>query len=357
MSLKIGIVGLPNVGKSTLFNALASRRIAKTAKHLFTTIDPHEAVVPVPDKKLDELAALIKPEQKVPATITFIDIAGLVAGAHKGEGLGNQFLAHIRECDMIVHLLRVFEDESVASVSTSKNFIDDKTVVESELILADLATLSKQEEPKGSITSEDMKRWEIIQKLRDELKRGKLANDVLLTKDEYSLIKPLHLLTAKPMIYILNVSESQLLDKKLLDNLAKQWKNSFIVSALLEEELIDVSEKDRNEYVEEYGISALALDQLILRAYATLNLITFYTIKGGKEVHAWGIEKGLTALLSAGIVHTDFMKAFINAQVINVDTLIRLGGWKEASLAGKVCIEGRDYQVQDLDVIEFITGR
>ncbi len=291
-SLTVGIVGLPNAGKSTLFNALATRRLAETAPRPFTTIDPHEAVVAVPDRDLEKLSALVKPEETVSVTVTFIDIAGLVKGAHKGEGLGNQFLAKIREVDVIAHVARVFKDKNVPHVHDK---IDPK---------------------------------EDIEIVNLELKLGGIEK--------------------KPTIYVLNVGEKQLGKKLDIFGIA--------ISAKLEEELMDLDEKERKEYLDELGIKESGLEKLIKKSYELLGLITFYTIKGGKEVHAWSIKKGSNALEAAAEVHTDFAKNFIKAEVIGVDKLLGMSSWKEAKEKGKIRLEGKDYRVKDKDVIEFKVG-
>ena len=294
MSLSVGIVGLPNVGKSTLFNALAARRLAETAPRPFTTIEPHEAVVPVPDEKLKKLSELLNPETTVPATVTFIDIAGLVKGAHKGEGLGNQFLAKIREVDAVVHAVRVFKDEAVVHVQGKIEPKEDIEIVNLELEL-------------GGITG-------------------------------------------KPVIYVFNSSENELGTFKL------EGYPGVNISAKLEEEMIDFSPEERKEYLRQLGIEESGLERLINKAYEILGLITFYTIKGGKELHAWSLKGGASALEAAGQVHTDFAKNFIKAEAINVDELLKLGSWKEAREAGKLRLEGKDYPVRNGEVVEFKIG-
>ncbi|MDP1710592.1 MAG: DUF933 domain-containing protein [candidate division WWE3 bacterium] len=303
MSLSVGIVGLPNVGKSTLFNALAARRLAETAPHPFTTIEPHEAVVPMPDPNLAKLSDLIKPTETVPATVTFIDIAGLVKGAAQGEGLGNQFLAKIREVSAIVHVVRVFEDPNVPHVHAQIDPQEDIEVINLELELGEI---------KG-----------------------------------------------KPAIYVVNLNENQLgrADELLKTVRAVTGEAPVIaVAAKMEEELSDLAPAERREYLQQWGIAQSGLEKLITEAYRTLDLITFYTIKGGKEVHAWSLKRGSTALEAAGEVHTDFAKNFIKAEAISVEELLAAGGWKQAKELGKVRLEGRDYIVQDLDVIEFKVG-
>ncbi|PIP57448.1 redox-regulated ATPase YchF [Candidatus Woesebacteria bacterium CG22_combo_CG10-13_8_21_14_all_39_10] len=300
MSLSVGIVGLPNAGKSTLFNALASRRLAETAPRPFTTIDPHEAVVPLPDTKLQRLSELVKPEKTVPATVTFIDIAGLVKGASHGEGLGNQFLGKIREVDAVVHVVREFSDPQVIHVAGKIDPKEDLEIVNLELEL-------------GGIVG-------------------------------------------KPMLVVYNVDEK---------NVNKKGEELYLC-AKLEEELMDLSSEERKAYLRELGISQSGLEKLIKKAYDLLQLITFYTIKGGKEVHAWSLKDGKTAFDAAAEVHTDFAKNFIKAEVINVDELLSvgrlaprsLGGgvWKEAKEKGVVRLEGRDYIIKNGDVVEFKIG-
>lgn len=310
MSLSVGIVGLPNAGKSTLFNALAARRLAETAPRPFTTIEPHEAVVAVSDPDLERLAKLLNPETSVPTAVTFIDIAGLVKGAHQGEGLGNQFLGHIREVDAIAHVVRAFTNPAV---------VQEETQYES-----------------GSF--EHIKRDVEIVNL--ELELGGISQ--------------------KPTVYVVNTDEYVLNDastQNLLNRLKEYFKEEAVaISARLEEELIDLDEGERGSYLTELGIEKTGLEQLIGRAYLLLDLITFYTIKGGKEVHAWSLKRGGRAIEAAGEVHTDFGKNFIKAEVINIDELLTSGGWKEAKEKGKVRLEGRDYKVADEDVIEFKIG-
>lgn len=346
MSLSVGIVGLPNAGKSTLFNALASRRLAETAPRPFTTIDPHEAVVPVPDRNLYELAAILSGEdikilgekslsilvsqypsilEIVPASVTFIDIAGLVKGAHKGEGLGNQFLAKIREVDAIVHVVRVFSDPEIShqhpthEPGTIKQALEDIEIVNLELELGGI---------KG-----------------------------------------------KPVIYVLNVEESDVKNFELIAAVEQKYTEKAIaISAKMEEELIDFSEEEKRKYLKSIGLQRSGLERLIVHAYELLELLTFYTIKpssakaserrgGGTIVTAWSIKRGAKAIEAAEHVHTDFAKHFIKAEVINVDELLKIGGlvsskhstdaWKKAKDSGKIRLEGKDYLVQNKDVIEF----
>lgn len=311
MSLSVGIVGLPNVGKSTLFNALASQRLAETAARPFTTIEPHDAVVPLADKNLEALCSLIKPQKCTPATVTFIDIAGLIAGAHEGKGLGNQFLAHIREVDAIVHVVRAFYDPQVVTVEESPY------------------------EP-GS--------WEQIK------------DDIATVDTELALGG----IVDKPALIVLNVGEEDVTSdetKDLIIKVTEQFKtDTLAISAKVEEELIDFGEGERIAYLKETGIEEGSLSRLVKAAYKLLNLITFYTIKGGAEVRAWSLKRGSTALEAAGKVHTDFAQKFIKAEVIEADQLLSTGGWKEGHEKGLIRLEGKDYVVSDEDVIEFKVG-
>jgi hypothetical protein len=310
MSLQVGIVGLPNAGKSTLFNALANRRLAETAPRPFTTIDPHEAVVPIPDENLNKLSALIKPKDTVPATVTFVDIAGLVKDAHKGEGLGNQFLGKIREVDAIIHVVRAFKDENVVHQHPIHT--------------------------PGSL--EQM--TEDIEIVNLELELGEIKK--------------------KPTIYIINVGENQIGSNeiaKIMNKIKSKFEGKVItLSAKLEEEFIDLSAGEKKEYLDSLGVKEAGLSQLINAAYKLLNLITFYTIKGGKEVHAWSIVDGSNAFEAAEKVHTDFAKKFIKAEVIEISDLFSAGDWKQAKEKGKLRLEGKDYVVNNEDVIEFKVG-
>jgi len=311
MSLSVGIVGLPNAGKSTLFNALASRRLAETAPRPFTTIEPHEAVVSAPDKYLEKLYSILKPQYPkidvVPASVTFIDIAGLVKGAHKGEGLGNQFLGKIREVDAIIHVVRAFVDPGITHQHPTG-------------------------EP-GSIGQV----LEDIETIDIELQLGEIEK--------------------KPTIYVLNVDENNLKNVDYIAEVEKKYKEkTMLISAKMEEELIDFSKKERKDYLKEAGVEKAGLERLITRAYSILDLISFYTIKGGKEIHAWSLKRGLTALDAAERVLTDFARKFIKAEIIEVEQLLELGSWKKAGEEGKIKLEGKDYEVCDKDVIEFKVG-
>ena len=320
MSLKVGIVGLPNVGKSTLFNALLKKRVALSANYPFATVEPNVGVVAVPDDRLGKLGELVKNEEKmdslppiIPAAVEFVDIAGLVKGASQGEGLGNQFLSHIREVDAIVHVLRDFEDPNIIRAGGSKNPKEDKELVETELELADLDKVDK--------------------------------------------------LSTKPVLYVYNVSEEGY-SQKVLDR--EHNGNAMIISAKLEEELADLSEEERKQYLMELGIQETGLERLIKKAYSLLGLISFLTAgkksasvktsAGPGEVRAWTVKSGSKAPEAAGVIHTDFIKGFIRAQVIEYEKLIEAGSYASAKTKGWIRTEGRDYIVKDGDVIEFLIG-
>jgi ribosome-binding ATPase len=362
MNLKIGIVGLPNVGKSTLFNALLKRQVADVAPYPFCTIEPNVGVVPVPDERLQKLAEITQLEDKmdklppiVPAVVEFVDIAGLVKGASVGEGLGNKFLSHIREVDIICHVVREFTDPGVVHVAEIIDPNRDREIIETELILADLQTLDKQKEPNRNIKDKDAeRRWELVGKLKTELNHGKNARDIILDDEEKLLIVDLHLLSFKPVIYVVNVSESQLSTTANLTN-QTNLTNSLQISAKIESELAGLSPGEQKEYLLSLGLSASGLDRLIRLAYQKLGLISFLTC-GVKEVRAWTIEKGMNAQKASGVIHTDFEKKFIKADVISYKDFVAGQGWKKARETGLIRQEGRDYIVKDGDVIEFKIG-
>jgi hypothetical protein len=352
--LSIGIVGLPNVGKSTLFNALLKKQTAFVANYPFATIEPNVGIVPVPDERLTKLAEITKEEHKmsylppiIPATVSFVDIAGLVKGASQGEGLGNKFLSHIREVDAICQVVRYFKDTNVVRSDSSTDAKNDFEVVNAELILADLETLVKQQEPRKNVTKEDLHRWSAVGKLKTELNQGKLAKDVDLTQEEKFAAKSLQLLTAKPMFTIANVDEEDLKETYPEDTIA--------VCAKTEDELAALSQEEQKDYLKSLGVEQSGLERIIKEGYKILNLISFLTC-GEKEVRAWTIKKGFTALLSAGEIHTDFMEKFIKAEVISYSDFVENNGWKGNREHGKARFEGKDYLVKDGDVIEFKIG-
>jgi ribosome-binding ATPase len=354
MNLSIGIVGLANVGKSTLFNALLKKQTAFVANYPFATIEPNIGVVPVPDERLTKLQEITQAEHKmpqvppiIPATVSFVDIAGLVKGAAAGEGLGNKFLSHIRECDAIAQVVRYFKDTNVIREKSSTDPKSDFEVVNTELILADLETLNKQQEPKRNATKEEGYRWSAVQKFIAALNTGKLAREVQLTEEEAREAKSLQLLTMKPMFIIANVDE---------DELAKDFgPDAISVCAKIESELSELSEEEQTQYLRELGVDESGLEKVIKEGYKILNLISYLTC-GEKEVRAWTITKGSTALTAAGVIHTDFMKKFIKAEVVHYEDFVENFGWKGSREHGKALLEGKDYVVQDGDVVEFKIG-
>jgi hypothetical protein len=366
MGLSVGIVGLPNVGKSTLFNALLKKQQAYVANFPFATIEPNIGVVPVPDERLSKLAEVVKESEtmgtlppEVNATVEFLDIAGLIAGAHKGEGLGNKFLSHIREVDAICHVVRLFSDSEILK-SGSIDPKSDFETVETELKLADLQTLEKQKDPGNTPDVELKKWWGVVNKLKEALAQDKLAREVFLSEEEEKFAKQLSLLTAKPILIVLNGDEDQL---KQADKIEGEYSQKFginkdqviLICAKIEAELADLPLEDQGAYLGDLGLTKSGLERLIQKAFATLNLITFLTA-GVKEVRAWTIKKDLDAQNAAGVIHTDFIKKFIKADVVDFSDFVEFGGWKKARDGGKVRSEGRDYIVKDGDVVEFKIG-
>ena len=351
MSLSIGIVGLPNVGKSTLFNALLKKQTAFVANYPFATIEPNIGIVPVPDPRLIILSEIEMAEHKMsskppilPATISFIDIAGLVKGAATGEGLGNKFLSHIRECDAIAQVVRYFKDSNVIREKSSTDAKADFEVVNTELILADLQTLENQCEPKRNASKEEGYRWSAVQKFIAALNAGKLARQVELTEEEAKEAKSLQLLTMKPMFTIANVDE---------DELSKDFGADTIpVCAKTESELSELAEDEQKDYLESLGVKESGLERVIKEGYKILNLISFLTA-GEKEVRAWTITRGMTAVEAAGVIHTDFIKGFIKAEVVAYADFVADNGWKGSRVLGKTRFEGKEYVMKDGDVVEF----
>ena len=354
MSLSIGIVGLPNVGKSTLFNALTNNNIL-AANYPFATIEPNTGIVPVPDERLNVLAKMYHAEKIIPATVTFVDIAGLVAGASKGEGLGNKFLANIRQCDAIVHIVRAFESGDIVHVENNIDPKRDIDTINTELILADLQTLETRlarlaKEAKANPKASAIKnRLEVI---ADKLRAGTPINEISdVDPDD---IADLHLLTAKPVIYVFNVNEETLASedkKQSLRNLVPHARSLFIC-AKLEDEIKGLSPSDTLELLQSYDVPEAGLTQMIRAAYDLLGLQSYLTA-GPKEVRAWTIHQGWTAPQAAGVIHTDFEKGFIAAQVVNYDDLVAAGSEANARAAGKIRTEGKTYVMQPDDVVEF----
>lgn len=366
MSLSVGIVGLPNVGKSTLFNALLKRQVALAANYPFATIEPNTGVVPVPDDRLEKLAEIVGTQVIKPATVEFVDIAGLVKGASEGAGLGNKFLSHIREVDLVAHVVRAFADGSIIREGS----VDPKTdreIIETELMLADLSTVERQKEPRPNQPKEDLEKWQVIKVVKDGLNSEQTARQAITTK--FSTVKDqqfafktaleLGLLTAKPVLYVLNVDESAIADQSaiavLISSLDLPPESVVAISAKIESELSSLSEEDQQLYLAELGLEKSGLERLIQSAYQLLGLQSFLTA-GEKEVRAWTIKSGATAPEAAGVIHTDFIKHFIRANVASYEDFVKLDGWKGVKEAGKMRVEGRDYVMQEGDVVEFLIG-
>ncbi|MFH0851240.1 MAG: redox-regulated ATPase YchF [Candidatus Peregrinibacteria bacterium] len=360
MALHIGIVGLPNVGKSTLFNALTHTRGAQAANYPFCTIEPNVGVVSVPDARLARLAELVHPEKIIPAAIEFVDIAGLVRGASKGEGLGNQFLAAIREADAICEVVRLFEGGDIIHVEGSVNGKRDRETVETELCLADLDVLERRiEKVRGAARTGDKEKKRelvLIEKLLATLKSGNLASTADLSTEERFFAHSFQLLTLKPIIYAVNVAEQELhrMSAHSVHELLglPATVQTIIVSAKIEEDLQDLPPAEAQEFLKDLSVTSSGLDQLITAAYAALGYETFFTA-GPKEVRAWTILRGSTAPQAAGVIHSDFEKGFIRAETIAYSDYVTLGGELKARETGKMRAEGKDYVVQDGDVMHF----
>ncbi len=359
--LKAGIVGLPNVGKSTLFNALVANAQAQAANFPFCTIEPNVGTVSVPDDRLQSLAVLSASKQVIPTRIEFVDIAGLVEGASQGEGLGNKFLSNIREVDAIVHVVRCFDDENVIHVSGSVDPCRDIEIINLELGLADLSQIEKRRErlKKQIRTNKEAQlENELLQKIYKGIECGKGARSVPMTNEERSLLRPLGLLTLKPIIYATNLSEDNLAQgnaySQKVDDLAKKEKAEAIrISAQVEAELIEIGEKERNDYLSDLGVKGGGLESLIKASYSLLGLRTYFTT-GEKESRAWTIKLGMKAPQAAGVIHTDFEKGFIRAQTISYGKLLEAGSMNNAKSKGWVRSEGKDYIVEEGDVMEFL---
>jgi len=359
MGIKCGIVGLPNVGKSTLFNALTKAQIA-AENYPFCTIDPNVGVVGVPDLRLNELASIAKPEKILPAAVEFVDIAGLVAGASKGEGLGNQFLAHIRETDAIAHVVRCFVNDDIVHVSGKVNPIADIDVIDTELCLADLVAVDKAVDRAGKAAKAGDKdanrRKDLLQKLSAHLNQGKSARSLSMSPEERAELRELHLLTLKPLMYVANVNESGFTGNALLDAVreraAQEGAVVVAVCAAIEAEIAQLADDDRAEFLKDLGLAEPGLDRVIRGAYQLLGLQTYFTA-GEKEVRAWTVRAGSTAPQAAGVIHTDFERGFIRAEVIGFADYIACKGEAGAKEAGKLRLEGKEYIVREGDVMHF----
>lgn len=354
MSFSIGIVGLPNVGKSTLFNALTRSKQAQAQNYPFCTIDPNVGVVEVPDDRLVKLSVVSKSKKIIPTVIEFVDIAGLVKGASEGQGLGNKFLSHIREVDAIAQVVRAFSDSNVIHVNNKVDPKDDAEVINLELALADLQTVGKRLEnarksAKGVVAKEFAKQIELLEKLNNQLGQGKPARELEYDEEELEIVHELHLLTMKPMLYVVNVDENLQGENKFAVPVGTEM---IEISAKLEAELAELSQEEAVEYLKSLGMSQTGLDKLVTASYKLLDLVTYFT-SGEVETRAWTVKANTKAPEAAGVIHTDFIKGFIKADVCDWKDFVQFGGWSGIKTSGKLRLEGKDYVVKDGDTVYF----